>query len=47
MRLLGRMGVSGLPHGAAGSAAGQMNGTGFLGRRPFGAVALRKARVRK
>lgn len=31
MRLLGRMGVSGLPHGAAGSAAGQMNGTGFLG----------------
>ncbi len=47
MRPSSRMGVSGLPHGAAGSAAGQMNGTGFLGRRPFGAVALRKARVRK
>lgn len=31
MRPSSRMGVSGLPHGAAGSAAGQMNGTGFLG----------------
>ena len=47
MRPSSRMGVSGLPHGAAGSAAGQMNGTGFPGRRPFEAVALRKARVRK